>query len=191
MAVTGFGWVDSARAVPGVAASADGHGLILATPREEAEPATAGSVNLNSKSDQASHAAVVSAAASAGEAKGALVEGVWPGTFSVGVMAYNGQAAITVDKQQVRLKWVARYRSQGMDRMFHQIDEEDLFVGQLEGRTLTASREHLRMRIDGVDVPQMQVAVALSATISPDGRSLQGTVSGYTVGILKLRAPVQ
>ncbi|MGD0259748.1 MAG: hypothetical protein ABSD29_07960 [Verrucomicrobiota bacterium] len=96
-----------------------------------------------------------------------------------------------MDKQQVRLKWFARYRNRGMDRRFHQVEEEDLFVGQLEGRTLTASREHLRMQIDGVNVPQMQTAVALSATISPDGRSLQGTVSGFSVGILRLQAPAK
>jgi hypothetical protein len=118
-----------------------------------------------------------------------------PGPWSCQVAAPQGnttQVAVQVAVQANRVQMVclAQYPLVGPDGLTHHAREQSTFLGTVGGAVVEAQCVQAVWTIDGQPVPPQHLPLLLRLTLSPDGRSAQGTVtnSAGATGQVTMRA---
>ena len=115
------------------------------------------------------------------------------GRWSYELTAGNGSVTkgifqIAVQGNNVQLIAAAAYQFRAQDGQVHQCQEQNNFVGQLQGQNLVAQCNEARLVVDGVAQRPQGLPIKLVMTVAPDGRSMRGQVSNALGGSANITA---
>jgi len=124
-------------------------------------------------------------AAPAGNAPRVAAVTMAAGQWRVGLTQLNGTtsqgtATVTTQGQQVQLVYVGQYQMVGYDGLTHQAREQNTFVGTVNGPTFVGRCQQAVWTMDGQNVQPQGLPLVMNLTLSNNGRSGQGTVTGAT-----------